>query len=271
MSIEFEYHRKTNSRAEYLRLMVVNIYKVLAELTDKRAHREARNGAQRVQGIHGVQDVHHVAQVVHSVHSPVHSIHRLEKVLAEITDRRTHQRVQGVQDVQDVHNVHSNHRLEPNYKQIPVEQKFVRPSNFKRGLRRKFFLFSDTHQVKEDEDLAQKPKNVSLKHLARGGSWVKTNMETYQKHGTFSLHPELSSGRLRRKQEPKRLRAGLSRGTGGALATPVFGRSVNPISTRGDTLSPPNTTSTPGFSDLSTALRLSTQHIMRDYFNKYLM
>ena len=41
---------------------------------------------------------------------------------------------------------------------------------------------------------------------------------------------------------------------GGALAPPVFGRSVNPISTRGDTLSPPSTTSPPGFSDLATAL-----------------
>ena len=116
--------------------------------------------------------------------------------------------IHGVQDVQDVHHVaqvvhsiHSNHRVEePNYNQI-----FVRPSNFKSGLRRKLFLFSDTHQVKEDEDIAQKPKNVRLKHLARGWPWIKTNMETYQKHGTSSLHPELSSSRLRRKQEPKRL------------------------------------------------------------------
>ena len=42
--------------------------------------------------------------------------------------------------------------------------------------------------------------------------------------------------------------------TGGALAPPFFDRSVNPISTRGDTLSPPSTTSPPGFSDLATAL-----------------
>ena len=40
----------------------------------------------------------------------------------------------------------------------------------------------------------------------------------------------------------------------GASAPPVFDRSVNPISTRGGTLSPPNTTSPPGFSDLVTAL-----------------
>ena len=44
-------------------------------------------------------------------------------------------------------------------------------------------------------------------------------------------------------------------GAWGASAPPVFGRSVNPISTRGGTLSPPSTTSPPpGFSDLSTAL-----------------
>ena len=33
-----------------------------------------------------------------------------------------------------------------------------------------------------------------------------------------------------------------------------FGRSVNPISTKGDRLCPPNNTGTPGFSDLPTAL-----------------
>ena len=201
MSIEFETHRKTNSRAEYLRVMVVNIYKVLAELTDKRAHRKARNGAQRVQGVHGVQDVNHVAQVVHSVHSTVHSIHKLEKVLAEITDKRAHRVVQARNGAQGVHSVHN---------QIPVGQKFVRPSNFKSGCRRKFFLFSDAHQIKEDEGIAQKPKNVSLKHFARDGLWINTNMETYQKHG----NSELSSGRIRRKQEPKRLRP-VASGVGG--------------------------------------------------------
>ena len=44
--------------------------------------------------------------------------------------------------------------------------------------------------------------------------------------------------------------------SGGLGGLPVFGRSVNPISTRGDTLSPPRTTSHPGFSDLVTALLL---------------
>ena len=43
-------------------------------------------------------------------------------------------------------------------------------------------------------------------------------------------------------------------GAGGALAPPIFARSDNPISTRGDTLSPPSTTSPPGISDLATAL-----------------
>jgi hypothetical protein len=52
------------------------------------------------------------------------------------------------------------------------------------------------------------------------------------------------------------IRAVASGGAGGAKAPPVFGRSVNPISTRGDTLSPPSTSSPPGFSDLATALHI---------------
>ena len=43
-------------------------------------------------------------------------------------------------------------------------------------------------------------------------------------------------------------------GAGGAMAPPNFGRSVNPISTKGGRLCPPNNTGTPGFSDLPTAL-----------------
>ena len=45
-----------------------------------------------------------------------------------------------------------------------------------------------------------------------------------------------------------------ARGAGGAMAPTNFGRSVNPISTRGSRLCPPNDTGNPGFSDLSTAL-----------------
>ena len=43
-------------------------------------------------------------------------------------------------------------------------------------------------------------------------------------------------------------------GAGGAMATPDFGRSVNPISTKGGRLCPPNNTGTLGFSDLPMAL-----------------
>ena len=45
-------------------------------------------------------------------------------------------------------------------------------------------------------------------------------------------------------------------GAWGAMATPDFGRSVNPISTKGDRLCPPHYYwhGTPGFSDLPTAL-----------------
>jgi hypothetical protein len=38
------------------------------------------------------------------------------------------------------------------------------------------------------------------------------------------------------------------------MAPPNFVRSVNPISTKGGRLCPPNNTGTPGFSDLPTAL-----------------
>jgi hypothetical protein len=40
----------------------------------------------------------------------------------------------------------------------------------------------------------------------------------------------------------------------GAMKPPDFGRSVNPIPTKGGRLCPPNNTGTPGFSDLPTAL-----------------
>ena len=45
-------------------------------------------------------------------------------------------------------------------------------------------------------------------------------------------------------------------GAGGAMAAPPdFGRSVNPISTKGGRLCPPNDTGGPGFSDLPAALK----------------
>jgi hypothetical protein len=43
-------------------------------------------------------------------------------------------------------------------------------------------------------------------------------------------------------------------GARGAMTPPDFGVSVNPISTMGDKLCPPNITGTPGFSDLPTVL-----------------
>ena len=47
---------------------------------------------------------------------------------------------------------------------------------------------------------------------------------------------------------------------GGAAAPPDFGGSVNPISTRGDTLSPPSTTCPPGFLTLAACLELIGYH-----------
>ena len=46
-------------------------------------------------------------------------------------------------------------------------------------------------------------------------------------------------------------------GLGGATAPPpVFSRTVNPISTRGSRLCPPQYYEPPGFSDLATALQM---------------
>ena len=49
-------------------------------------------------------------------------------------------------------------------------------------------------------------------------------------------------------------RAVVSGGAGGALASPEFGNSVNPIPTRGAHYAHPITASTPGFQNLTTAL-----------------
>ena len=46
-------------------------------------------------------------------------------------------------------------------------------------------------------------------------------------------------------------------GVGGTMAPPDLGKSVNPISTKGDRLCPPNNTGPQGFSDLPTALETS--------------
>ena len=60
-------------------------------------------------------------------------------------------------------------------------------------------------------------------------------------------------------------------GAGGAMAPPDFGRSFKPISTRGtDYVHLKNTTGTPGFSDLPTALSLkpvwisAKKHLLSD-------
>ena len=53
----------------------------------------------------------------------------------------------------------------------------------------------------------------------------------------------------------------------GALAPPMFGRTVNPISTRGADYARHSTTSPPKFSDLATALN-STHYLKGLYVDK---
>ena len=48
-------------------------------------------------------------------------------------------------------------------------------------------------------------------------------------------------------------------GAGGALTPPVFGQTVNPISTRGADYTHHSTTSPPGFSEFATALKPTTK------------
>ena len=56
--------------------------------------------------------------------------------------------------------------------------------------------------------------------------------------------------------EGRKVRGVVPWGTGGAMAPTDFGRSVNPISTKGGRLCPPNNTGTPGLTDLLTDLGL---------------
>ena len=107
-------YRAVKSRAEYFRLIALIIYQSQMNLEDKRAKRaiRARNQAQRVHGVHTI------AQGVHPIEQAVISVQANCELLKE-----------------------------PNYNQIHVKQKFVRSHNFKRGRRRKYFLFA------EDQDL----------------------------------------------------------------------------------------------------------------------
>ena len=72
------------------------------------------------------------------------------------------------------------------------------------------------------------------------------------------------------------IRAVASGGAGGALAPPVFCKTVNPISTRGDRLCPPQYYEPPGFSDLATGLHIMLILIFFDtclliYKNRFLL
>ena len=73
--------------------------------------------------------------------------------------------------------------------------------------------------------------------------------------GCYCLMVIVSTSDLIRKKEKERSARGVvPGGAGGAMAHPDFGRSVNPISTRGTDYAHLITTGTPGFSDLPTAL-----------------
>ena len=57
-------------------------------------------------------------------------------------------------------------------------------------------------------------------------------------------------------------------GAEGAMAPPYFGRSVNPISTRGSRLCSHITTGTPGSSELPTALTIDTEKSTTSHYKR---
>ena len=58
-------------------------------------------------------------------------------------------------------------------------------------------------------------------------------------------------------------------GAAGAMAPPNFGRSVNPISTKGGRLCPLKNAGTPGFSDLPTAFWLRNTYVLQNKTKRY--
>ena len=75
----------------------------------------------------------------------------------KLEDKRAKRRAFQARNAVPARNTQRNPMLkEPSYIQINVEfrRKFVRPYNFKRGRRRRFFLFA------EDQDLARNPKSA---------------------------------------------------------------------------------------------------------------
>ena len=70
------------------------------------------------------------------------------------------------------------------------------------------------------------------------------------------MYSRLSTACQKKCIQPKFRDTGVVPGSAGdAMAPPDFGRTVNPISTKGSRLCTPNNTGTPRFSDLPTALR----------------
>ena len=250
MNIECDFHTQATSRAEYFRLMALNIYEVQMKIVERVANQDQDDqGVLGIPVINGVPVVPGVTGV-----TGVQGVHSIAK---------------GVDSAQGDLSL-----KEPNYNQVHIERKFVRPSNFVKGLRRKVFVFSDAHLIKDGNDLAQNPPKVCfictpfkniLSNLSPGikesGKPIKKKVNP-QCNLCYQL-ATFPTSRLRRKTKPKKLldppslnnvgpnrafigfevtevqcRAVNSGGAGGALAPPEFGSSVNPIPTRGGRLCP---------------------------------
>ena len=125
---------------------------------------------------------------------------------------------------------------------------------------RKHFLEAHIRIIHEEKDSTSDPSTIDTE-----ASIVKADEKNVQ----ALFHAKtLNSGRNNEKSFQNTNQQGKSeclikkehcddhRGVvpGGAMASPVFGRSVNPISTGGGQIMPTITTGTPGFSDLPTTL-----------------
>jgi hypothetical protein len=189
VNIECDFHTQATSRAEYFRLMALNIYEVQMKIVERVAKQ-----TQDDQGVLGIPVVNGV-----TIFPGVPGVTGIDSI------------AEGVDSAQG-----DCVLKEPNYNQVQIERKFVRPFNFVTGRRRKFFLFSGTHLIEEDSDLAQSPKKVCficmptkniLPNLSSGiketGKSIK-NKVNLQCNLCYQL-ASFPTSRPRRKTKPKKL------------------------------------------------------------------
>ena len=188
-NLECDFHTNATSKAEYFRLMALNIYEVQMKVVERIANQDQDDhGVLGVPVVNGFPVLPGLPGII-NVHSIPKGVYRAQ------VDRRL---------------------KEPNYNQVYVVRKFVRPSNFVKGLRRKFFHFSDDHLIKKDGDLAQNPAKVCFQCMPIKNIWPKLgsgieetgkpikNKVNLQCNLCYQL-ATFHTSRIRRKTKPKKL------------------------------------------------------------------